>query len=70
MYNIFTRFSNIFMLYEPEKTIDCLLEHYKNYIDPNKIIFAIMNTDQKKREKVVFYLEKMIIYQEKIKKLG
>jgi lysyl-tRNA synthetase class I len=48
------------MLYEPEKTIDCLLEHYKNYIDPNKIIFAIMNTDQKKREKVVYYLEKMI----------
>lgn len=60
LYNIFTKFSNIFMLFEPEKTIDTLLDHYKNFIDPNKIIFAIMNTDEKKREKIVVYLDKMI----------
>jgi hypothetical protein len=60
LYNIFTRFSNIFMLFEPESTIDTLLDHYKNFIDPNKIIFAIMNIDQKKREKIVIYLDKMI----------
>ena len=48
------------MLFEPEKTIDMLLDNFKNNIEPNKIIFAIMNTDQKKREKVVVYLNKMI----------
>jgi len=48
------------MLFEPENTIDTLLDHYKSYIDPNKIIFAIMNTDQKKRDKIVIYLDKMI----------
>ena len=37
-----------------------LLDNFKNNIEPNKIIFAIMNTDQKKRDKVVVYLNKMI----------
>jgi hypothetical protein len=48
------------MKYEPEATIDLLLENFKNNIDPNKIISAIMNTDIEKREKVVYYLEKLI----------
>ena len=60
LYNLFTRYSHIFMKYEPEATIDLLLENFKNNIDPNKIITAIMNTEIEKREKVVFYLEKLI----------
>lgn len=60
LYNLFTRYSHIFMKYEPEATIDLLLENFKNTIDPNKIISAIMNTDIEKREKVVYYLEKLI----------
>ena len=48
------------MKYEPELTIDLLLENFKNNIDPNKIISAIMNTEIEKREKVVFYLDKLI----------
>ena len=44
LYNLFTRYSHIFMKYEPEATIDLLLENFKNNIDPNKI----------------FYLEKLI----------
>ena len=47
LYNIFTRYSHIFMKYEPESTIDLLINNFRNSIDPNKIISAIMNTDIK-----------------------
>ena len=48
------------MKYEPEATIDLLLENFKNNIDPNKIFSAMLNTEIEKREKVVYYLEKLI----------
>ena len=60
LYNLFTRYSHIFMKYEPEATIDLLLENFKNNIDPNKIFSAMLNTEIEKREKVVYYLEKLI----------
>ena len=53
LYTIFTKYSHIFMKYEPELTIDLLLKNFKNSIDPNKIISAIMNTELEKREKDV-----------------
>jgi hypothetical protein len=48
------------MKYEPESTIDLLMNNFKNSIDPNKIISAIMNTDIKKREKVIDYLKILV----------
>lgn len=60
LFNIFTKYSHIFMKYEPEATIDLLINNFKNSIDPNKIISAIMNTDIKKREKVVDYLKILV----------
>lgn len=64
--NIFTKYSHIFMKYEPEMTIDLLMEYFKNNIDSNKIISAIMNTETKKREKVINYL-RMLINESKVK---
>lgn len=66
LYNIFTRYSHIFMKYEPELTIDLLMKNFRNSIDPNKIISAIMNTEIEKREKVVKYLE-ILIDESKVK---
>lgn len=66
LYNIFTRYSHIFMKYEPEYTIDLLMKNFRNSIDPNKIISAIMNTEIEKREKVVKYLE-ILIDESKVK---
>lgn len=63
---IFTKYSHIFMKYEPEMTIDLLMEYFKNNIDSNKIISAIMNTETKKREKVINYL-RMLINELKVK---
>lgn len=63
---IFTKYSHIFMKYEPEMTIDLLMEYFKNNIDSNKIISAIMNTETKKREKVINYL-RMLINESKVK---
>jgi hypothetical protein len=60
LYNIFKKYSNIFMKYEPESTIDLLINKFKNSVDPNKIISAIMNTDIKKREKVIDYLKILV----------
>ena len=60
LYNIFTKYSQIFMKYEPELTIELLLKNFKNNIDPNKIISAIMSTENEKREKVIDYLEDLI----------
>jgi len=60
LYNIFTKYSHIFMRYEPELTIELLLKNFKTNIDPNKIISAIMSTEREKREKVVDYLEDLI----------
>jgi hypothetical protein len=54
------------MKYEPESTIDLLINNFRNSIDPNKIISAIMNTDILKREKVVSYL-KILIDESKVK---
>ncbi len=54
------------MKYEPEMTIDLLMEYFKNNIDSNKIISAIMNTETKKREKVINYL-RMLINESKVK---
>jgi hypothetical protein len=54
------------MKYEPESTIDLLTNNFKNSIDPNKIISAIMNTDIAKREKVISYL-KILVDDTKIK---
>jgi hypothetical protein len=54
------------MKYEPESTIDLLINNFRNAIDPNKIISAIMNTDIAKREKVVGYL-KILINETKVK---
>jgi hypothetical protein len=48
------------MKYEPESTIDLLINKFKNSVDPNKIISAIMNTDIKKREKVIDYLKILV----------
>lgn len=66
LYNIFTRYSNIFMKYEPELTIDLLIKNFRNNFEPNKIISAIMNTDIQKREKVVGYLN-ILINETKVK---
>jgi hypothetical protein len=66
MYNIFTRYSPIFMKYEPELTIDLLIKNFRNSVDPNKIISAIMNTEPEKREKVVGYLS-ILINEAKVK---
>lgn len=66
LYNIFTRYSHIFMKYEPEYTIDLLIKNFRNSIDPNKIISAIMNTEIEKREKVVGYLN-ILINESKVK---
>jgi len=60
LYYIFTKYSHIFMKNEPELTIELLLKNFKNNIDPNKIISAIMNTEVEKREKVSDYLEDLI----------
>lgn len=54
------------MKYEPEMTIDLLMENFKNNVDSNKIISAIMNTETKKREKVVSYLY-LLINESKVK---
>lgn len=66
LYNIFTKYSPIFMKYEPENTIDLLIKNFRNSIDPNKIISAIMNTETEKREKVVGYLN-ILINEAKVK---
>ena len=66
LYNIFTRYSHVFMKYEPELTIDLLMKNFRNSIDPNKIISAIMNTEIQKREKVVDYLS-VLINESKVK---
>jgi hypothetical protein len=64
--NIFSKYSHIFMKYEPEMTIDLLMEYFKNNIDSNKIISAIMNTEAQKREKVISYLN-ILINESKVK---
>lgn len=66
LHDIFTKYSHIFMKYEPEMTIDLLMEYFKNNIDSNKIISAIMNTEIKKREKVISYLN-ILINESKVK---
>ncbi len=60
LYNIFTKYSHIFMKYEPELTIELLLRNLKSNIDPNKIISAIMSTEIENREKVIEFLEDLI----------
>jgi len=64
--SIFSKYSHIFMKYEPEMTIDLLMEYFKNNIDSNKIISAIMNTETQKREKVISYLN-ILINESKVK---
>lgn len=60
LYNIFSKYSHVFMKYQPEMTIELLLKNFKNTFDPNRIISAIMNTEESKREKVAEYLEELI----------
>lgn len=60
LYNIFSKYSHVFMKYYPENTIELLLKNFKNSFEPNRIISAIMNTDESKREKVSEYLEELI----------
>lgn len=58
--NIFSKYSHIFMKYQPELTIDKLLRSYRHIIDSNRIISAIMNTDDSKKDKVADFLEDLI----------
>lgn len=60
LYSIFCKYSHVFMKYQPEMTIELLLKNFKNTFDPNKIISAIMNTEESKKEKVAEYLEELI----------
>lgn len=60
LYGIFSKYSHIFMKYQPELTIDKLLKHFRGSVDPNKLISAIMNTEESKRDKVADYLEDLI----------
>ena len=60
LYKIFSKYSHVFMKYQPEMTIELLLKNFKQTFDPNKIISAIMNTEESKREKVCDYLEDLI----------
>lgn len=67
LYKIFSKYSPVFMKFQPEKTIQLLLNYFKNSFDPNKIISAIMNTQESKREKVAEYLGQLISHKIKDK---
>ena len=55
-YAIFQKFSNVFMKFEPSLTIQTLLPYFNSVIQTDKLISAIMNTDEEKRDNVVSYL--------------
>ena len=58
--NIFSKYSHIFMKFQPELTIEKLLKNFRTSLDQNRIISAIMNTDDSKKDKVADYLEELI----------